>query len=159
MRSAVFIRTGVLDVVDRARPTLADPADVLVQVEACGICGTDLHILQDPPGTRQPRNDARHEMVGRVVACALGADIVVDAVGSQLQAAIDIAGADGRISCSDSTPVPGRRFSRARSLARNSSSWEPMSDSTCSPAPSDSWNQASSISLRSCPMSSHWRRR
>jgi threonine dehydrogenase-like Zn-dependent dehydrogenase len=58
----------VVELQTRPRPVLADPGDVLVQVEACGICGTDLHILEDPPG--HPANQGvvlGHEMVGVVV--------------------------------------------------------------------------------------------
>jgi 2-desacetyl-2-hydroxyethyl bacteriochlorophyllide A dehydrogenase len=44
------------------------PREVLVQVEACGICGTDIHILEgELPPTRYPIIPG-HELCGEVVA-------------------------------------------------------------------------------------------
>jgi threonine dehydrogenase-like Zn-dependent dehydrogenase len=52
----------------RAVPELAAPDEVLIEVEACGICGTDLHIVEDPPGhPGAPGVVLGHEMVGRIV--------------------------------------------------------------------------------------------
>ena len=52
---------------ERPRPALASAADVLIAVEACGICGTDLHILEDPPGHPATRGVVLgHELVGHV---------------------------------------------------------------------------------------------
>jgi threonine dehydrogenase-like Zn-dependent dehydrogenase len=50
MPAAVFAAVGKLALEERPVPTLRRPRDVLLDVEACGICGTDLHILSDPPG-------------------------------------------------------------------------------------------------------------
>src|SRR5262245_31982781 len=45
MLAAVFAREGCLELQERRRPHLECAADVLIEVEGCGICGTDLHIL------------------------------------------------------------------------------------------------------------------
>jgi threonine dehydrogenase-like Zn-dependent dehydrogenase len=50
MRAAVLADVGTLALEERPAPLLRRPDDVLLHVEACGICGTDLHILSRPPG-------------------------------------------------------------------------------------------------------------
>lgn len=67
MTAAVLADVGTLAVVERPVPAVAEPTDVLLDVEACGICGTDLHILSKPPG--QPATIGTvlgHEFVGVV---------------------------------------------------------------------------------------------
>jgi threonine dehydrogenase-like Zn-dependent dehydrogenase len=67
MPAAVFAGPGRLEILERPLPRLAGPSDVVLDVEACGICGSDLQILSDPP-----RHPARagvvlgHEFVGVV---------------------------------------------------------------------------------------------
>jgi len=68
VKAAVLAGVGTLAVEERAEPTLVEADDVLLEVEACGICGTDLHILSVPPS--HPANVGvilGHEFVGRVV--------------------------------------------------------------------------------------------
>jgi threonine dehydrogenase-like Zn-dependent dehydrogenase len=63
------------------------PDDVLLAVEACGICGTDLKILEIPPGhPATPGTILGHEFVGRIEAMgegvrdlALGQRVIIDA--------------------------------------------------------------------------------
>src|SRR5581483_8505351 len=50
MPAAVFAGVGRLEVAAHSLPSLVAPTDVVLDVEACGICGTDLQILSDPPG-------------------------------------------------------------------------------------------------------------
>jgi 2-desacetyl-2-hydroxyethyl bacteriochlorophyllide A dehydrogenase len=50
MPAAVLVDEGTLAITERPRPRVRRPGDVLIDVEACGICGTDLHILSRPPG-------------------------------------------------------------------------------------------------------------
>jgi 2-desacetyl-2-hydroxyethyl bacteriochlorophyllide A dehydrogenase len=67
VKAAVFADVGTLAVEERAEPTPVEADDVLLDVEACGICGTDLHILSVPPS--HPANVGvilGHEFVGRV---------------------------------------------------------------------------------------------
>ncbi len=85
MRAAVFAGEGRLVLEDRPVPSVV-PGEVLVAVEACGVCGSDLAVLDVPP--RHPATPGTilgHEIVGRVAALgdgvtsvALGARVVVD---------------------------------------------------------------------------------
>lgn len=43
--------------------------DVLIRVSACGVCRTDLHIVDGELAPHRPRVVPGHEIVGRVVAC------------------------------------------------------------------------------------------
>ena len=65
MRAAVYHRPGDLRVESRPTPQ-PGPDDVLVAVEYCGICGTDLHMVND--GWGRPGSIGGHEYSGRVVA-------------------------------------------------------------------------------------------
>ena len=68
MPAAVFVGEGRLDITERARPELLRPDDVVLAVEMCGICGTDLKILERPqahPAT--PGVILGHEILGVVV--------------------------------------------------------------------------------------------
>ena len=53
--------------VDRATPALLGPHDVLVEVSVCGVCRTDLHIVDGDLHGSLPIIPG-HEIVGRVVA-------------------------------------------------------------------------------------------
>lgn len=66
-------RAGVpLHPVTRARPSPA-PGELLVEMAACGVCRTDLHILDGEVPARLPIVPG-HEIVGRVVAVGEGVD-------------------------------------------------------------------------------------
>jgi threonine dehydrogenase-like Zn-dependent dehydrogenase len=68
MTAAVFAGEGVLDITERPRPELLRTDDVVLAVERCGICGTDLKILERPqahPAT--PGVILGHEILGAVV--------------------------------------------------------------------------------------------
>lgn len=68
MLAAVFARPGHLELCRRPIPRPTAPDDVLIEVEGCGICGTDLHILDVPAG--HPASTGvilGHEFVGRAV--------------------------------------------------------------------------------------------
>ena len=68
MRCAVFHGPADLRIEDRPRPDLRHDDDVLLRVEAASICGTDLHILADPPGHPATAGAILgHEYVGEVV--------------------------------------------------------------------------------------------
>ena len=74
MPAAVFAGRGRLEIRERPLPHVEGATDVVVAVEACGICGTDIQILSDPP--RHPATPdvvLGHEFVG-VVADA-GPDV------------------------------------------------------------------------------------
>jgi threonine dehydrogenase-like Zn-dependent dehydrogenase len=66
MPAVVLTAQGRIELQDRPRPTLR-PDQVLVEVDLCGICGSDLHASQLP---QVYRGDCvlGHESTGRVVA-------------------------------------------------------------------------------------------
>jgi threonine dehydrogenase-like Zn-dependent dehydrogenase len=65
----IFRGNGVLEYTERARPALVRDDDVIVRIEACGICGTDLNILAVPPAHKAPPGIViGHEGVGIVEA-------------------------------------------------------------------------------------------
>ena len=72
MRAIVLDQPGAFRVAD-----VPDPAprvgEVIVKVDSCGICGTDLHILDGEfPPTPYPITPG-HEFAGQIVACGPGA--------------------------------------------------------------------------------------
>lgn len=68
MLAAVFAREGALILQERPVPAITNPADVMLGVEGCGICGTDLHILDSPPShPATPGCILGHEYIGRVI--------------------------------------------------------------------------------------------
>ena len=54
-----------LRLVERARPE-PGPGEILVAVEACGVCRTDLHVAEGDLAPRRPHAIPGHEVVGRV---------------------------------------------------------------------------------------------
>lgn len=69
MRAAVFHGAGVVRLEDVPEPAVEADDDVIIEVEACGICGTDLQILNVPPGhPASPGVVMGHEFIGRVTA-------------------------------------------------------------------------------------------
>jgi len=72
MRAVIIDAPGIIRVDNVPDPT-PRPDEVLVRVGACGICGTDLHIIDgDSPLARYPIIPG-HEFAGEVVA--LGSDV------------------------------------------------------------------------------------
>lgn len=89
MRAGVFLGPGSLAIDNRPEPSVSHPDDVLIAVEACGICGTDLHILDTPPGhPASPGVILGHEFVGIVRDKGSGAGSVE--VGQRVAVATDI---------------------------------------------------------------------
>lgn len=67
MKAAVFEGNGVLSLKEVPVPKIRKEDDVLLQVEAVSICGSDLHILNVPPGQYgRPGTIMGHEFVARV---------------------------------------------------------------------------------------------
>ncbi|HXV98135.1 MAG TPA: alcohol dehydrogenase catalytic domain-containing protein, partial [Anaerolineae bacterium] len=63
----IFKGQGRLEYEERPIPEIEQPTDVLVNIEACGICGTDLNILTVPPAHKAtPNIIIGHEGVGVV---------------------------------------------------------------------------------------------
>jgi (R,R)-butanediol dehydrogenase/meso-butanediol dehydrogenase/diacetyl reductase len=65
MRAVAFSTDGTLQVVDKPEPQ-PGPDDVIVAVERCGICGSDLHVKQ--AGLLPPGAVMGHEFCGPIVA-------------------------------------------------------------------------------------------
>jgi alcohol dehydrogenase len=64
-------RPGVLELAERPTPA-PGPGEVLIEVEACGVCGADaLDIEQADPALAPPRVPG-HEVVGRIAAIGAG---------------------------------------------------------------------------------------
>src|SRR5690349_2693562 len=79
MRAVAFTANGTLEVVDKPDPS-PGPNDVIVAVERCGICGSDLHLKHAallPPGAVMG-----HEFGGAVVA--IGDDVSGMAEGQRV---------------------------------------------------------------------------
>ncbi|MCL5951388.1 MAG: alcohol dehydrogenase catalytic domain-containing protein [Chloroflexi bacterium] len=73
MLAGVFQSPGVFAVQECPMPILQRDDDVLLQVRACGICGTDLHILSVPPGIPvEPGSILGHEYTATVVQVGAG---------------------------------------------------------------------------------------
>jgi 2-desacetyl-2-hydroxyethyl bacteriochlorophyllide A dehydrogenase len=88
VKAAVLADVGTLAIEERAEPSIADD-EVLLEVEACGVCGTDLHILSTPPS--HPANVGvvlGHEFVGRVRE--RGAAVESVAVGDRVAVAPNV---------------------------------------------------------------------
>jgi 2-desacetyl-2-hydroxyethyl bacteriochlorophyllide A dehydrogenase len=69
MQAAVFKGGGVVVLEDVSEPRVESDDDVVIEVEACGICGTDLQILNVPPGHPADTGVVMgHEFIGRVRA-------------------------------------------------------------------------------------------
>ncbi len=80
MRAAVITSPGEVEVTTVDDPT-PGRRDVVVKVAGCGICGTDLHILEGEFAPTLPIVPG-HEFAGEVVA--VGADVTEVAVGDQV---------------------------------------------------------------------------
>jgi threonine dehydrogenase-like Zn-dependent dehydrogenase len=69
MRIPLFQGNGQLVYEERPIPQIQAPTDVLVKIDACGICGTDLNILAVPPAHKATLGIAiGHEGLGHVAA-------------------------------------------------------------------------------------------
>jgi threonine dehydrogenase-like Zn-dependent dehydrogenase len=67
MRAAVFLEEGILKIQEVEKPKIASSDDVLIRVLACGICGTDLHILDVPQSHPATKGVVLgHEFIGEV---------------------------------------------------------------------------------------------
>jgi 2-desacetyl-2-hydroxyethyl bacteriochlorophyllide A dehydrogenase len=80
MRAAVISGVGKVEVTTVEDPT-PGPRDVIVRVAACGLCGTDLHILEGEFAPTLPVVPG-HEFAGIVEA--VGTDVTELAVGARV---------------------------------------------------------------------------
>ncbi len=83
MKAAVFEDIGKLVIKDVDIPVLKKSTDALIKVSGVGICGTDLHILQDPPLHPAKKNNILgHEFTGEIVE--LGDEVLGFSVGERV---------------------------------------------------------------------------
>lgn len=69
MNAVTFKDIATYEIGARPAPKIVKPDDVLVAMEACSICGTDVHLLADPPGFLGTKGIVLgHECVGKVEA-------------------------------------------------------------------------------------------
>ncbi|MDE2277870.1 MAG: alcohol dehydrogenase catalytic domain-containing protein [Burkholderiales bacterium] len=69
MKALVYTRPHEMQLQDRPLPDLADQ-EVVLQIEAVGICGSDLHAWHGKDPRRQPGLVLGHEFVGRIARSA-----------------------------------------------------------------------------------------
>jgi len=81
MRALLLSEYNRLEIVDLPAPA-AGPEEILVRVEACGICGSDVHGMDGSTGRRIPPIVMGHEAAGTVVAVGPGVDDI--AVGDRV---------------------------------------------------------------------------
>ncbi|GAB3691999.1 alcohol dehydrogenase catalytic domain-containing protein [Angustibacter aerolatus] len=80
MQAVVFAAPGVVQLVERPDP-VPGPTDVVVQVAAAGVCGTDLHFLSGELDLPFPFTPG-HEVAGEVVA--VGREVRTHVVGDRV---------------------------------------------------------------------------
>jgi len=89
MLAAVLAGEGVLELQHRPVPRVVHPTNILLEIEGCGICGTDLHILESPPGHPATHGIILgHEFIGRVVDA--GGTVTTLRVGQRVAVAPNI---------------------------------------------------------------------
>ncbi|HEY2283074.1 MAG TPA: alcohol dehydrogenase catalytic domain-containing protein [Solirubrobacteraceae bacterium] len=81
MRAVTFQAPGEVAVEDVPEPELAAPDDAIVQIDASGICGSDLHIYHGRVPV-EPGFTIGHEFVGTVLAA--GPELTRAAVGERV---------------------------------------------------------------------------
>ncbi|GAA1985442.1 zinc-dependent alcohol dehydrogenase family protein [Catenulispora subtropica] len=72
MKALVYGGPGSKAWTEAADPTVADPRDAIIRVDAVTICGTDLHILKGDVPEVAPGTILGHEAVGTVVDVGSG---------------------------------------------------------------------------------------
>jgi threonine 3-dehydrogenase len=83
MKAAIFESIGNLVIKDVDKPVLKNSTDALIKVMGVGICGTDLHILQNPPAhPAKIGNILGHEFTGEIAE--LGKDVFGFKVGERV---------------------------------------------------------------------------
>lgn len=70
-RAMQVSRPGQLELVERNTP-MPGPAEVLIEVEACGMCGADIGDIEQADPSLTPPRVPGHEIVGRIAALGSG---------------------------------------------------------------------------------------
>lgn len=72
MRAGVYRGPGEVALAERPLPE-AGPGEVRLRISACGLCGTDLHLVHSPKPIIEPGSIMGHEMAGVVDELGAGA--------------------------------------------------------------------------------------
>ena len=68
MKAVIYEDVGKFSVKQVPVPKVEKGTDLLLRVDACSICGTDVHILSTPPGVDAKKGIVLgHEMVGTII--------------------------------------------------------------------------------------------
>jgi L-iditol 2-dehydrogenase len=67
MKAALFTSIGQLTLTQVERPAIDGPDEVLIQVKAVGICGSEIHAFKGTHPFRKPPSLLGHEVTGQVV--------------------------------------------------------------------------------------------
>lgn len=68
MRAAMFQGNGILEIVEIDTPKIKKSDDMILEVEVCSICGTDVHVMSVPPAyNMEPGHVLGHELVGKII--------------------------------------------------------------------------------------------
>ena len=129
VRAAVITAPGRAQIADVPTPE-PGPGEVLVELEGCGICGSDLPVWQGRPWFQYPRAPGApgHEGWGRVAALGAGVHGLsegerVAALCFAADAEYDVASADAVVALPpqlDGEPFPGEALGCAMNVARRS---------------------------------------
>ena len=83
MKAIILEEIGKYAIVEKPVPEIRRGNELLVKIDACSICGSDMHILSDPPGyPAAPGTTLGHEMVGTIVST--GCEVTSFAVGDRI---------------------------------------------------------------------------
>ncbi len=106
MRAGVYRGPGEVALAERPLPE-AGPGEVRLRISACGLCGTDLHLVHSPKPIIEPGSIMGHEMAG--VVDDLGAGVSGFAAGEAVVV-------EPLASCGDCEPCREGRDSICRDL-------------------------------------------
>jgi threonine dehydrogenase-like Zn-dependent dehydrogenase len=129
VRAAVITAPGCAEL-RRLRTPDPGPGEVLVELEGCGVCGSDLPVWQGRPWFDYPREPGApgHEGWGRIAAAGEGVRGLplgtrVAAISHRSDAEFDVADADAVVALPeelDGRPFPGEALGCAMNVARRS---------------------------------------
>ena len=83
MLAGTFGGVGILEIKEKPVPAVEKNDWVLIHLEGCGVCGSDLHILADPPGFEATLGATLgHEFLGHVIE--VGPEVTEIGVGDRV---------------------------------------------------------------------------
>jgi 2-desacetyl-2-hydroxyethyl bacteriochlorophyllide A dehydrogenase len=83
MRAAIFEGNGVITIKKVEIPKIQKGDDMILKIEVCSICGTDVHVLSVPPGyDMEPNHILGHELVGEIIE--IGESVINFKVGDRV---------------------------------------------------------------------------